>query len=99
MFKISCDLMRTEDASKLKEMLKNFFPDAEFSANGGEIVGLSSLSHFKELCERQNSMAFAELRRAGKVSLDKMAMHAGVIAPCDEAPLGCVTIKKADNNN
>lgn len=94
---IECDLKRTENADRLIRDLKKFFPDADFKESGSSIKGESSLSRFKEICDEQKTSVCSELLDSGESRLDKMAMHAGIIAPCDEAPLGCVriTAKKA----
>lgn len=91
---VVCDFKRTESSEKLIRDLKRFFPDAEFAADGDKITGESSLSHFTYLCGVQQSVVCAELGKAAEIRLDKMAMHAGIIAPCDGSPLGCVRITK-----
>ena len=95
MASVICDFKKTESAEKLIRGLRNFFPDTNFAVDGDKITGESSLSHFTYLCDVQQSIVCAALKKDEEIKLDKMAMHAGIIAPCDGSPLGCITIRRA----
>ena len=92
---VECDLKLTEDKKKLTADLKMFFPDADFKEKEDVLSGKTSLKRLKELSEQQGASLIMQLLDKEKIiKLDKVAMHAGIIALDEKGPLGCVAVKE-----
>jgi len=95
MSRIECVLLRTEDAGKLRHLLKEVFPDADFKEEKDRLVGDSTLERMWEIIDKEGIrlvMEDAAQEESGRLYLSKMAAFAGKVSLDESSPIGDITV-------
>ncbi len=96
---IEVDLLPTEDVKKVLEAVGRIFPDSKLSKKDGKMIGIVSLSFFKQLAENEDITTVVEAvldknlsGQRSHIDLNKMAACAGRIGMEEDSPVGKIRL-------